>query len=85
MAESISVRQMRMDCKPLNSAGRTEEALQALIRAESADSSDPRSPYARATILARLNRWEEARRAARRALEIEPHFEAARELLQQMP
>jgi tetratricopeptide (TPR) repeat protein len=69
----------------LNSTGRTEEAVQSLIRAESVDSSDPRSPYARATILARLNRWEEARRAAQRALEIDSQFEAARELLRQMP
>ena len=68
-----------------NSAGRTEEALQALTRSESADASDPRIPYARATILARLGRWEEARRAAQRALEIDPHYEPAREVLRSVP
>jgi tetratricopeptide (TPR) repeat protein len=68
----------------LNSDARTEEALEALGRAESADSSDPRSPYARATILARLGKLEEARRAAQRALEIEPRFEPARELLRSL-
>jgi Flp pilus assembly protein TadD len=69
----------------LNSTGLTEEALQALIRAESADGSDPRSPYARATILARSGRTEEARRAAQRALEINPRFEPAREMLRNPP
>ena len=68
-----------------SSAGRSEEALDALTRAESVDGSDPRSPYARATILARQGRVEEARRAAQRALEIEPGFESARELLRTLP
>jgi tetratricopeptide (TPR) repeat protein len=64
-----------------SSAGRSTEALDALTRAESADGFDPRIPYARATILSRLERLEEARRAAQRALEIAPGFEPARELL----
>jgi tetratricopeptide (TPR) repeat protein len=68
----------------LNSDARTEEALEALGRAESADSSDARSPYARATILARLRKVDEARSAAQRALEIEPRFEPARELLRSL-
>lgn len=68
----------------LSADGRTEEALDALLRAETVDGSDPRSPYARATILARLGKLEEARRAAQRSLEINPGFEAARELLKQL-
>ena len=66
----------------LDATGRSEEALDALVRAESADLFDRRAPYARATILARMGRRNEARKAAQRALEIDPRFEAARELLQ---
>ena len=68
----------------LNSAGRLDKALEALGQAEGVDSSDPRNPYARATILAGIGRKEEARRAAQRALEIEPGFEPARELLRSL-
>lgn len=68
----------------LNSTGRTEEALQALIRAESADGSDPRGPYARATILARLGALDDARKAASKAIAIDPGFEPARELLRSL-
>jgi tetratricopeptide (TPR) repeat protein len=68
----------------LSGDGRTEEALEALSRAELADGSDPRSPYAQATVLARMGRLVEARRAAQRALEIEPGFEAARELVREL-
>lgn len=59
-------------------------ALEALIRAESIDTSNPRIPYARATILARLGRFSEARAAARRALEIDPDFSEAFQLLRQL-
>jgi predicted CXXCH cytochrome family protein len=59
-------------------------ALEALARAESVDSSNPRIPYARATVLARLQRFSEARRAARRALEIDPNFSDAAQLLRQL-
>ncbi|MCX8091139.1 MAG: tetratricopeptide repeat protein [Verrucomicrobiae bacterium] len=41
-------------------------------------------PYARATVLARLGRVEEARRAAQRALEIHPRFAEAQALLQHL-
>ena len=57
------------------------EALTSLVRAESVDSNDPRIPYARATVLLRLGRADEARSAARRALEIQEDFTPAREFL----
>jgi Flp pilus assembly protein TadD len=56
----------------------------ALVRAESADPDDPRIPYARATVLARMGNLAEARVAARRALELNPGFTAATQLLQQL-
>jgi tetratricopeptide (TPR) repeat protein len=59
-------------------------ALDALERGETADPNDPRIPYARATILARLGNLAEARTAARRALELQPNFTAAANLLQQL-
>ena len=67
-----------------NSAGKTEAALAALVQAEAADPSDARAPYARATILAQVGRTAEARAAANRALEIEPGFTAAAQLLQSL-
>src|SRR5205085_8978713 len=66
----------------LNSAARTQPALQALAEAESLDPRNPLVAYARATILAQLGRLEEARVAARRAVQMDPGFGAARELLQ---
>jgi Flp pilus assembly protein TadD len=57
--------------------GNDASALEALVRAESADPSDPRTPYARATVLARLGKLDEARVAARRALELAPNSAAA--------
>jgi Flp pilus assembly protein TadD len=64
-----------------NSAGQTDEALKCLIRAESIDAESALIPYARATILARLGRVDEARKAVRRALELQPDFPAAKELM----
>ena len=58
-------------------------ALEALMRAESADPSDPRAPYARATVLVRMGKLDEARSAARRALELDSHSAAA-DLLRQL-
>jgi Flp pilus assembly protein TadD len=60
---------------------KVEPALDALLRAESLDVRSPQIPYARATILARLGRRDEARRAAQRALELQPSFPAAADLL----
>jgi tetratricopeptide (TPR) repeat protein len=60
---------------------RPEQALDSLARAETADSEDPRIPYARATLLARLGRRREAATEAQRALDLRPGFVRARELL----
>jgi tetratricopeptide (TPR) repeat protein len=68
----------------LDSTGRTEEALQALDRSESLDANDPRIPYARATIFARLGSAEQARQAALKALQVDPGFQPARDLLQSL-
>ena len=64
-----------------NGEGMKEDAVRSLIRGESANPFDPEIPYARATILMGMGRIEEARRAAQRALEIQPEFGAARQLL----
>lgn len=59
-----------------------EAALQALARAEELLPGTPEVPYARATILLRLGRQEEAREAARRMLRIDPSHPQARHLLE---
>lgn len=56
-------------------------AVEALARAESAEPRNARIPYARATVLARLGHIAEAQAAAQRALELEPGFTAASDLL----
>lgn len=62
-----------------NQCGSSESALESLRRAEALDGRSPQIPYARATILARIGRIDEARIAASRALELEPaHGDAAR-------
>ncbi len=68
-----------------NAAGNPTGAIQALIAAESAEPNDPSIPYARATIHARLGQLNEARQAARRALELNPNLPEAAALLQQLP
>jgi Flp pilus assembly protein TadD len=67
-----------------NARGDVAGALEALTRGASADPADPRIPYARATILVQQGKIAEARAAARRALEIEPNFAPAAELLNQI-
>ncbi len=67
-----------------NSLGQTDAAIESLFRAETAGPDDARIPYARATILAQLGRAREATAALRRALEINPSFQDARELLQRL-
>jgi Flp pilus assembly protein TadD len=64
-----------------NAAGETDAALDALLRAEALDDHAAQIPYARATILARLGRAEEARKAARRALELRPDYQDAANLI----
>lgn len=68
-----------------NAAGNPAGAIQALIAAESAEPNDPRIPYARATIHAQLGQINEARQAARRALELNPNFTEAAALLRHLP
>jgi tetratricopeptide (TPR) repeat protein len=67
-----------------NASGKPEAALEALVRAESLDARSAQIPFARATILARLGRTDEARLAARRALEIQPGYPQAAALLQEL-
>jgi tetratricopeptide (TPR) repeat protein len=64
-----------------NSLGQGEAALEALLRAEAVTPDDPQIPYARATILVRLGRTQEARVAAERALELNPGYADAQRLL----
>jgi predicted CXXCH cytochrome family protein len=59
-------------------------ASDALTRAETADPADPRIPYARATVLARLGRAGEARAAAERALSLRADYAEAQELLRSL-
>jgi tetratricopeptide (TPR) repeat protein len=61
-----------------------DAAVEALLRAESLDARSPQIPYARATVLLNLYRVDEARRAASRALEIQPNHPEARALLQSL-
>ena len=68
-----------------NRSGKPEPALDSLLRAESIDGYSAQIPYARATILARLGRVQEARKAARRALEIQPGHREAAGLLESLP
>jgi len=65
-----------------HASGQTENAIQSLLRAEAADARAPQFPYARATILARAGRVAEARAAASRALQLQPDFREAAELLE---
>ena len=67
-----------------NAGGEPQVAINSLLRGEKAAPSDTRIPYARATILARLGRNDEARSAARRALELQPEFNDARTLLRSL-
>jgi len=64
--------------------GDSEKALNALNRAEVINEYSAQIPYARATILYKLGRFEEARKAALRALQIEPEYQEASALLQNL-
>lgn len=65
-------------------AGNSAGAIQALLQAEAADPTAAEIPYARATIHAQLGQRSEARQAARRALELNPDFAAAANLLREL-
>ncbi|MBA4148402.1 MAG: ammonia-forming cytochrome c nitrite reductase subunit c552 [Verrucomicrobia bacterium] len=60
---------------------RLDDAVKALERAEQMDTRSAEIPYARATVLARMGLAEEARAAARMALERNPGFTAASQFL----
>jgi predicted CXXCH cytochrome family protein len=65
-------------------AGNSPGALAALLQGENADPRDPQIPYARATILLQLAQPAEARQALQRALQVQPAFTPARDLLNQL-
>lgn len=65
--------------------GRADEAVNTLLRAESIEPTNPEFPYARATILLKVRRPADARAAAQRALQLNPNYAPARELLQSVP
>ena len=67
-----------------NENGNPDAAIETLIRAESVAPRDAEIPYARATILARMNRRTEALRAAQRSLELAPNYVAAGELVRSL-
>ena len=68
-----------------NQAGQPEAAIAALLKAENVEQNDPSIPYARATILFDpLRRIPEAIEAAQRALQIQPGYPPARQLLQRL-
>ena len=68
-----------------NQAGQPEAAIAALLKAENVEQNDPSIPYARATILLNpLRRIPEAIEAAQRALQIQPGYTPARQLLQRL-
>jgi tetratricopeptide (TPR) repeat protein len=67
-----------------NAAGDFSGAIQALLAAETADLREARIPYARATIHTRLGQIDEARKAVRRALQLDPDFAEAAALERQL-
>jgi Flp pilus assembly protein TadD len=64
------------------SQGDSTAALTALQQAEAVSPGDPEIPFARATILVRLGRLDEARLAANKSLEMDPGFDRAKKLLE---
>ncbi|MCX7872060.1 MAG: tetratricopeptide repeat protein [Verrucomicrobiae bacterium] len=67
-----------------NSAGRQQDALSALNRAEVLNEYSAEIPYARATILFNLNKYDEAKQAVLRALKINPNYADAINLLKRI-
>jgi tetratricopeptide (TPR) repeat protein len=67
-----------------NSAGESDAAIDALLRAEAIDDRAPQIPYARATILARIGKTEDALKAAHRALELRPDYQDAANLIKSL-
>jgi tetratricopeptide (TPR) repeat protein len=69
----------------LSASGQIDESLVALDHASALAPQDPQIPYARANILLRSKRYEEAREAANQSLSIQPNFRPAQRLLQSLP
>ena len=67
-----------------NQQGDSAKAIETLKRAESANVHDARASYALAIILAQTGRKPEAIAAARRAIEIQPDYSEALELLRSL-
>lgn len=65
----------------LRNKGDADGALGAFTAAEAADPNDADIPYARATLLLQLNRPDEAQKAAQRALQIQPGYGPALDLI----
>ncbi|NGO38574.1 tetratricopeptide repeat protein [Limisphaera ngatamarikiensis] len=65
--------------------GDLQPALDALGTAETLEPDNPRIPFARATVLARLQRWEETRAAAARAWSLGLNSPEVRSFLQAGP
>ena len=69
----------------LSALGKVDDAVVALNQAESLAPKDPQIPLARARVLSRANRNDEAKSAAIEALGIQPAFMPAQEFLQHLP
>lgn len=67
-----------------NQMQQPDAAVFALEQAEAAEPNDPEIPYALATVLASIERRQDAIAAAKRALQIAPNYGPARGLLQQL-
>lgn len=65
-------------------AGQPVIALESLLRAESENADDASIPYTRATILAKLGKTADARKAVSRALEINPTHSEAKAFLEKL-
>jgi tetratricopeptide (TPR) repeat protein len=64
--------------------GHVDDGIQSILHAESLDPNDPQLPYARASILSRAGRKQEARLATEQSLKIQPDFQPAQTLLQEL-
>jgi tetratricopeptide (TPR) repeat protein len=67
-----------------NALQQPQEAITCLLKGEAADPADSAIPYARATILARFGRREEAIAAATRALQLRQDFPEAIDLIRSL-
>jgi len=68
----------------LDQLGLPNEAIAAMDSAAKADHMNPRIPYAKATILMKLQRYEESREAVRQTLTLDANHGPARALWQQL-